>query len=296
MNENNTGKNIALSIVVPVFNEEEVLESFFASIQDVIKELAVRTELIFVNDGSSDRTEDILRSFVKKHKGIRVLNFSRNFGHQLAVFAGLQNALGEKAVFLDCDMQDPPDLIPEMYREIDKGYDVVAAKRESREGEGVFKKFTAFLYYRFLKIISGVEIPLDIGDFQMINSKILKVLKGVRGDNLYIRGFIPWMGFKRSVIKFERKARGAGQTKYSLKKMINLALTGVLSLSYLPLRICSVTGFIVVLFSFLYLMRVFYIHFILQSSVTGWSSLMTVILFLGGIQILFYWDTRGISG
>lgn len=278
---------IALSIVVPVFNEEDVINEFFTVIQEVRDQLSFTTELIFVNDGSSDMSPEILRKLAKTHSNVHAVTLSRNFGHQLAVLAGLKEARGEKAVFLDCDLQDPPGLISEMYDQMNQGYDVVAAKRAKREGEGLFKKVTAFMFYRFLKNISGTEIPLDIGDFQMINSKVLEVFKGIKGENLYIRGFIPWMGFKRKDVEYQREARKAGSTKYSIRKMLNLAINGVLSLSNVPLRMCFFLGFIVVLSSFLYILRILYLRYVLDITVTGWPSIMTVVLFLGGIQILF---------
>jgi glycosyltransferase involved in cell wall biosynthesis len=288
MEKTQFGKQIDLSIIIPVFNEEDIIDKFFNSIQEVRKQLKGESELIFVNDGSIDRTLEILKDLVKKYEGIHVINLSRNFGHQLAVLAGLHSAEGKRAVFLDCDLQDPPELILEMSNEMDNnGYDIVAAKRLKREGEGFFKRTSAFIFYRFLKMISKVDLPLDVGDFQMINDKMLQVFKGIKGENLYLRGFIPWMGFKRKTINYERKPREAGKTKYSLKKMIELGLNGVLSLSYFPLKLCSFTGVIVVISSFLYILRILYIRFILDIAVVGWTSVMTIILFLGGIQILF---------
>lgn len=287
MEKNQAGSGIALSIVVPVYNEEKTIEVFFDAIQKVRREIGVETELVFVDDGSKDRSLDILKGLAGKAKGIRVISLSRNFGHQLAVLSGLHSARGKRAVMLDCDLQDPPELILEMYREMDKGYDVVAAVRTKREGESVFKKTTAFMFYRILKMISGVDMPVDTGDFQMLNGKILEVLGSVKGENLYIRGLIPWMGFKRGSVPYERKPRTAGKTKYSLKKMVRLALNGIMSLSYFPLRLCFFTGFIIVICSFLYILRVMYVRFVLDIAVAGWASMMTVILFLGGIQILF---------
>ncbi len=280
-------QQIELSIIVPVYNEEQTLTEFMNRIESVRDKLTNRSEIVFVNDGSKDNSTSILHLFSQRHNDIRVICLSRNFGHQTALIAGIHYAQGRSIVFIDSDLQDPPELIIDMYHRLKEGYDIVAAQRKKRTGEGIFKIYSANLFYTFLRSISKIDIPPNIGDFQMLGAKPLNAIKSIKGNNLYLRGIIPWMGFKRFIIPYIRSPRFAGKTHYTFGKMFNLALNAVTSLSDLPLRVCTIVGLWIVLISFLYLLRVLFLRLVMNITVPGWSSLISIILFLGGIQLIF---------
>lgn len=278
---------IGLSIIVPVYNEEETLQEFMKTIEQVRGKLPVRSEIVFVNDGSKDGSIDLLRSFAGKYKDIRVVTLSRNFGHQTALIAGIHRVQAKSIVFLDSDLQDPPEVIVDMYRRLSEGYDIVAAQRKERKGENFFKVATANIFYGLLRMITKVDVPPNIGDFQMLGERPARVLKEIKGENLYLRGIIPWMGFNRSVIPYSRNPRFAGKTHYTFRKMFELALNAMTSLSTMPLRMCSVLGLWIVLIGSLYFIKILFMRLVLNIAVPGWSSLISVVMFLGGIQLVF---------
>ena len=243
-------------------------------------------ELIFVNDGSKDSSLEQLIAFSKQDLHVFYINFSRNFGHQIAVSAGLQHAKGDAVVIIDGDLQDPPELIPELYNKYREGYKIVGAKRMSRKGETFFKKITAKAYYRILKRITNVDIPVDTGDFRIIDRKVVDAINSMDEPDKYIRGQVAWTGFKTTFVNFERDERRFGTTGYSFKKMTKFAIDGITSFSNYPLKLASIFGFFVSGITFLMVIYVLVSKYVFHNAVDGWPSLMLTILFLGGVQLI----------
>jgi len=235
--------NKLLSLIVPVFNEEEVLPVSYARMSAAMQALTgYDYEIIYVNDGSRDGTMKQLRAIAKEHKEVRVISFSRNFGHQLAVTAGMDNARGDALIIIDADLQDPPEVIAELVKAWENGADIAYGKRLKREGETVFKKLTAFCYYRLLNAMSAYPIPLDTGDFRLLDKKVADVFLKMREHNRFLRGMSGWMGFDAVPVEYVRHERQAGKTKYTLKKMFRLAFDGILGFSYKPMSLALYAG------------------------------------------------------
>ena len=235
--------NKLLSLIVPVFNEEEVLPASYARMSAAMQALTgYDYEIIYVNDGSRDGTMKQLRAIAKEHKEVRVISFSRNFGHQLAVTAGMDNARGDALIIIDADLQDPPEVIAELVKAWENGADIAYGKRLKREGETVFKKLTAFCYYRMLNAMSAYPIPLDTGDFRLLDKKVADVFLKMREHNRFLRGMSGWMGFDAVPVEYVRHERQAGKTKYTLKKMLRLAFDGILGFSYKPMSLALYAG------------------------------------------------------
>ena len=255
--------DILCSVVVPMYNEEAVLAETYRRLTHVMENSGFTYEIVFVNDGSRDKTGEMLRDICDQDKRIKLVDFSRNFGHQIAITAGMDHTSGRCVAVIDGDLQDPPELIPVMVEKWREGFDVVYGKRISRKGESAFKKLTAALFYRFLSSMTDVNIPVDTGDFRLIDRKVCDALKQVKERNRYVRGLISWLGFKQTAVEFEREERFAGETKYPLKKMLKLALDGITTFSYKPLKLASYVGTAISIISFLYLIyvlvpRIFY--------------------------------------
>jgi polyisoprenyl-phosphate glycosyltransferase len=232
-----------LSLIVPVFNEEEVLPQSYARMSEAMRALSdYDHEIIYVNDGSRDGTMRQLRAIAKEHCEVRVISFSRNFGHQLAVTAGMDNARGDALIIIDADLQDPPEVIAELVKAWENGADIAYGKRLKREGETIFKKFTAFCYYRLLNAMSAYPIPLDTGDFRLLDKKVADVFLKMREHNRFLRGMSGWMGFEAVPVEYVRHERQAGKTKYTLKKMLRLAFDGILGFSYKPMSLALYAG------------------------------------------------------
>lgn len=240
------------SIIIPAYNEQEVLAESYKRIKSVMETLDGPYEIIFIDDGSRDHTLPMLEELAKKDASVKVLSFSRNFGHQIAVSAGLDYASGRAIIIIDCDLQDPPEVIPEMVERWKQGYDVVYGKRLKRAGESVFKKLTAKAYYRLLKMMSASQIPLDTGDFRLIDKKVRDALCAMPEKNRFLRGMVSWAGFKQAPVEYMRDARWAGETKYSLSKMLKLAADGITSFSHKPLRLPYKLGICICVISVLY--------------------------------------------
>lgn len=235
--------NKLLSLIVPVFNEEEVLPASYARMSAAMQALiGYDYEIIYVNDGSRDGTMKRLRAIAGEHKEVRVISFSRNFGHQLAVTAGMDNARGDALIIIDADLQDPPEVIAELVKAWENGADIAYGKRLKREGETVFKKLTAFCYYRLLNAMSAYPIPLDTGDFRLLDKKVADVFLKMREHNRFLRGMSGWMGFDAVPVEYVRHERQAGKTKYTLKKMLRLAFDGILGFSYKPMSLALYAG------------------------------------------------------
>ncbi len=278
---------ILCSVIVPMYNEEEVITETYKRLTKVMDGIGKNYEIIFINDGSRDNTRAIISEFCKNNKKIKMIDFARNFGHQIAITAGMDYAAGECMVIIDGDLQDPPELIPDMIKIWRNGYDVVYGKRKSRYGETFFKKITAKAYYRILRGLTNVEIPVDTGDFRLIDRKVCDALKQLPERSRYVRGLMSWVGFKQIAIEFERSERFAGETKYPLKKMLKLAMDGIMSFSYKPLKLASYIGAILSGISFLYLIFVLFQKlFFPETAQSGWTSLIAVSLFFNGIILL----------
>lgn len=284
----NKNKAPFYSVVVPLYNEEDVLQFTYACLTTTMAGKGVDYELIFVNDGSRDRTEEIVAELCEKDSRVRLLSLSRNFGHQAAVTAGLDYAAGDAIVIIDADLQDPPNVIPDMIALWEQGYDVVYGKRKGREGESWFKKWTAKAFYRLLQKITDIDIPLDTGDFRLIDRKVCDALKGLEERNRFIRGLVSWVGFKQIAIEYERDARFAGETKYPLKRMLKFAMDGIVAFSYKPLQAAGILGIAMVsggtaLLMILLIMAVF----TNDLNVTGWLFIAPVFLIGQGIVLVF---------
>lgn len=280
-----------LSVIVPVYNEEEVVEKTFLTLENVLSE--VEHELIFVNDGSRDRTREIVEGLLEKFPGNRLVNFSRNFGHQAAFSAGLQAARGQAVVIIDGDLQDPPELIHDMLTKWREGYQVVYAQRRSRQGETWFKKTTAHWFYRILNNLTSIDIPPDTGDYRLMDRRVVDQINALPERSRFLRGLVCWVGFKRTGLLYDRAERFAGTSKYPLRKMLRLAIDGITSFSTLPLRLSFTMGLVATMVAFV--IGVWgvvekFIHPVTTSP--GWTSLIVAIVFLGGIQLI----TIGILG
>ncbi len=274
-----------LSVVVPVYNEESVLMETFKRLKTVLDAMEITYEVILVNDGSKDKTAEIAAEICNENPSWKFLNFSRNFGHQIAITAGMDYSSGEAIVVIDADLQDPPELIPQMMLKWHEGFDVVYAKRVKREGETFFKKFSAKMFYKLMRFMTDFDLPTDVGDYRLIDSKVKEALKLVNERNRYIRGIISWLGFKQTAVEFNREKRFAGETKYPLKKMIKFAFDGITSFSYKPLKIATYIGVLVSFVSFVFIIIVI-IMAMLQKTVTGWASTLAVSLFFNGVVLI----------
>lgn len=275
-----------LSIVVPCFNEERVIDETFRRLCSVFPQIDMETEAIFVNDGSKDNTMNKLRNIASQSQNVKVLGFSRNFGHQIAITAGMDYAKGDAVVVIDADLQDPVEVIVQMVDKWKQGFDVVYGKRIQRKGETLFKRVTAKLFYKLLNKLTDDAIPADVGDFRLIDRKVLNALKSMPERARYVRGLVAWLGFRTASVEFVREPRFAGETKYSLLKMLKLAVDGIVSFSYKPLRLASFLGGLTSLFSFVYLAYVIYCRFFTNNTVLGLASTMAVLLFFNGIILI----------
>ena len=275
-----------LSIVIPIYNEEENIDSLINRLRTVLAQMQISCEYIFVNDGSKDHSFQLIKNLALADPAVKYIDFSRNFGHQIAVSAGLDLAAGDRVAIIDADLQDPPELIIEMFAKMDQGYEVVYAKRNNRNGESWLKKFTAKVFYRILKSITSVKIPVDTGDFRIIDRKVVNVLKQMPEHNKFLRGQISWIGFKQTYVEYDRKVRQAGSTGYTYKKMIRLALDGITSFSNFPLKVASICGFVVSGIAFIVMIYALYSRYITKDYVEGWTSTIISVLFLGGIQLI----------
>jgi glycosyltransferase involved in cell wall biosynthesis len=278
--------NKIVSLIIPVYNEEEVIVDMLNAVKNALKDIKEDIEIVCVNDGSKDNTCEILRNEAMVDERIKVIDLSRNFGHQIAVTAGVDHCKGDCAIIIDADLQDPPSLIPEMIAKWKENYHVVYAKRKKRKGEAWFKLWTARLFYRLLKRITRFEIPIDTGDFRLIDRKVIEALKDMPESSRYIRGMVAWVGFNQIGIEYERQERFAGESKYPFKKSLALALDGIIGFSFFPLRIATWFGFIISGIAFLYAIFILYKGIFTDEIVAGWPSMMVVMLFIGGIILM----------
>ncbi|HHQ48306.1 MAG TPA: glycosyltransferase, partial [Acidobacteria bacterium] len=276
------GDEPELSVVVPAFNEEENVGPMFERLRTALEDVVDGFEVLFVDDGSGDGTWDEIARLAEADPRVRGIRFSRNFGHQAAVTAGVDAARGRAVVIIDADLQDPPEVIPEMVARWREGWEVVYAQREQREGETAFKKATAAGFYRLLHAITSVDIPVDTGDFRLMGPRAVAAFRALPERNRFIRGLVAWAGFPQTPVRYRRHARHAGETKYPLRKMIRFALDGITSFSFLPLRLATWTGFAVSALSFCYIVVVVVLK-VLGINWPGYTSIMASLLFLGGV-------------
>lgn len=281
-----------LSVIVPAFCEEEVIETSYQRLKNALSALSgFDSEIIFIDDGSSDRTLDHLRAIAGSDAMVKVLSFSRNFGHQVALSAGIDRAGGDAVVIIDADLQDPPEFIPDLIRKWQEGYQVVYAIRKKRK-EGFLKKAAYSIFYRMLRRLSNIDIPVDTGDFCLIDRTIVQHLKRLPERNRFVRGLRSWIGYKQIGLEYERDRRFAGEVKYTMGRLMKLAFDGFISFSNVPLRLASLFGFIVSSLSFLGGAIVIFSKYVADYTPQGWTSTLVIVFFLGGIQLI----TIGIIG
>lgn len=278
--------NKLISVVIPMYYEEEVVNECYKRLKEIMEKSEFSYELIFVNDGSKDRTFDILKNIAKVDTKVKIINFSRNFGHQTAVTAGMNHAKGNAVVIIDADLQDPPELILRMMDKWQEGYEVVYAKRLKRKGETWFKLVTAKYFYRFLAKMSDVEIPKDTGDFRLMDRLVVDSLRSMPERNRFVRGMVSWVGFNQTYVEYERDERFAGETKYPLKKMLKFAMDGIIAFSSKPLKLMSFLGCLTIVLAFIVLVYSLISKFSGNSTEPGWTSLMVAITLFSGVQLL----------
>jgi len=276
-----------LSVVVPLYNEELVVNELYSRLTHVLEGARLDYEIVLVNDGSHDATLPMSKAICQTDKRVKLISFSRNFGHQIAITAGTDKANGQAVVLIDADLQDPPEVILEMLRKWKEGWQVVYGVRKKREGESFFKLFTAKIFYRVLRRLTSVTIPLDTGDFRLMDRCVVEELKKMRERARFVRGMVSWVGFKQCQVEYVREKRFAGETKYPFKKMLKFAMDGILSFSQIPLKISSAFGLLSAGLSFFFMIYGLVIRiFFPEQVIPGWSSIFVAILFIGGIQLM----------
>ena len=279
-------KDKLLSVVVPCFNEQEVLPATHARLVAAMDGMEYPWELVYVDDGSTDGTWDVLCRLQQQEPRAKLLRFSRNFGHQMAVSAGLDFASGDAVVLIDADLQDPPEIIPEMVKRWEDGYQVAYGQRMQREGETLFKTWTAHLFYRLIRHFSSTDIPLDSGDFRLMAREVVEAARQMREYDRFLRGMVGWLGFRQVAVPYRRAERAAGQTKYPLVKMVIFAVDAILSFSLVPLRLATLLGFVSAAIALAGILYALCIRLFAGNWVSGWASLFVVALFIGGVQLI----------
>lgn len=277
---------IRYSIVVPLYNEELVISETYRRLTEVMQTTGEEYEIVFVNDGSRDRTEKMATEIVEHDRHVKLVNFSRNFGHQAAITAGMDCASGQAVVVIDADLQDPPEVILQMIEKWKEGYDVVYGKRLRRKGETWFKKVTAKIFYRFLSSMTNIDIPVDTGDFRLLDRKVVDSMRSFTEKSRYVRGLVSWVGFKQTAVEYVRKERFAGETKYPLKKMLKFAGDAIASFSYKPLKLAGYMGYILSFISFAYLIYIVIRKLVVGDFGAGWASTVAISLFFNGMILI----------
>ncbi len=275
-------KKQLISVVVPVLNESENIPILY---EDLKKNLGKSYEIIFVNDGSTDDSGEVIEKIQRKDKRIKLITLSRNFGHQVAITCGMDFAKGDAAVIIDADLQDPPSLIPKMIVKWQQGFDVVYGVRKSRDGESFFKIATANAFYKLINVLSGTRIPQNVGDFRLVSKEVLDHLRESREHQRFLRGLITWMGFSQTGVEYVRSKRRWGKSKYSVLSMIRLARDAIFSFSFIPLRIASILGLVTVIAAIVYIFYAIYINS-QGETIRGWSSIVVIVLFLGSVELI----------
>jgi glycosyltransferase involved in cell wall biosynthesis len=275
-----------ISLIFPVYNEEEVLPVLDERVRRMIDQLEYDFEVILINDGSQDKSLDLMKQFHEADPRFKVIDFSRNFGHQVAITAGIDFAVGDAVILMDADLQDPPELLPQFLSKWNEGYQVVYAVRKSRQ-EHLFKRLSYAVFYRVLQHISDIPIPLDSGDFCLMDRVVVDTLKSMPERNRFVRGLRSWAGFHQISLKYDREKRYSGEVKYTLSKLMKLAFDGIFAFSYFPLQLASYMGFIISFISFLGILVYLYKKLFVGGEPQGFPTLVILILFMGGIQLIF---------
>jgi glycosyltransferase involved in cell wall biosynthesis len=274
------------SFVIPVFNEEHVLGELHRRLSDVADSLDGPSELILVDDGSTDRTREVAEELRSRDERVRLVALSRNFGHQLAISAGLEFASGDAVVIMDADLQDPPEVVPELAARWRQGFDVVYAVRSTREGEGRFKRASASLFYRLMSRMTNIDIPVNTGDFRLVDSRVAGIVANMREPDRFLRGMFAWVGFRQTAVPYERAPRSAGETKYSLRRMTHFAIDGLISFSTMPLRVTLAGGFAIAGLAFAAGITAIVLKLVGAFTTPGWASLIVVLTFFSGVQMI----------
>lgn len=285
--ETNTTGHPLISVVAPVFNEEQILPEFYRRMRDAMDSTGETWELVLVNDGSRDRSPEIMRELHERDPRVKVVSFARNFGHQVAITAGMDYAAGDAVAVIDSDLQDPPETILELLAKWREGYQVIYAVRAERQGETWFKEFTAKAFYRIIYRITEINIPLDTGDFRLMDRKVVDALKTMREKHRFMRGLSVWVGFRQTGVKYVRAERFAGETKYPFKKMLKFALDGITSFSYLPLQLATYVGFTCAGISIVGILVAIILRLLGHDALKGQATTLVSVLFLGGVQLIF---------
>ena len=279
---------IEFSIVAPCYNEERCLEEFVSRVMSMMESYNKKFEILLINDGSADNTLEVSKGLAKTYNQIKIIDFSRNFGHQAAVTAGLDYSKGNAVIIIDSDLQDPPEVISEMIKKWKEGFQVVYGKRTIRKGESFMKLFTAKIFYKVLQKLTSTDIPVDTGDFRLIDKKVVTIMKSMREKHRFIRGMVSWTGFKQTPVYYERDSRFSGETGYPLRKMLTFALDGITSFSIIPLQFLTLIGIIVTTITVLLSLLVFFVKlFIPEFFLAGFPTIILVVMFFGGIQVFF---------
>jgi len=279
-------EKVTFTIIAPIFNELENIPELYPRVRDVMEKTGEPWEFILVDDGSTDGSTQVIRKLAENDERVRPVIFARNFGHQIAVTAGVDYSRGEAVVIIDADLQDPPEIILDLITKWREGYDVVYAVREEREGESWFKKTTASFFYRLIHAITNVDIPLDTGDFRLMDKKVVSVIQQMREKHRFLRGMSAWVGFKQVGVTYKRKPRYSGETKYPLKKMIQFAMNAITSFSYFPLQVATIIGFAAAGLSVLAIPVVAILRLITGTALLGQATTLIIVLFLGGVQLI----------
>lgn len=279
--------SVTLSIIVPIYNEEQVIPELYRRITGVMEEIGVSWEMVCVNDGSRDRSAQMLMDLHQTDSRVKLVDFSRNFGHQIAITAGLDYAEGDAVVIIDADLQDPPEVIAEMLARWREGYAVVYAVRADRQGESFFKLWTANAFYRLLRSITDVNIPLDAGDFRLMDRQVVLTMRTLRENHRFMRGLSSWVGYKQIGVEYQRAERFAGETKYPIRKMLRLTMDAITSFSYVPLRMATWFGFTLAMISLVGVLITVGLRLSGNNAFYGQATTLVAVLFLGGIQLIF---------
>ena len=274
------------SVVIPAYNEEEVVAEAYKRLSAVMQSMKDEYELIFVNDGSRDKTASIVAEIIKSDPNVRLINFARNFGHMSAITAGMEYAKGKAVIIIDVDMQDPPEVLPNMAELWKNGYDVVYGRRKERRGESKFKELSAKFFYRLISSLVPIEMPVDTGEFRLMDRKVCDAVNRLGEKHRYMRGLVSWVGFKQTAYEYVRVERFAGSTKYPLRKMLSFAMDAITAFSYKPLKLATSMGFTISLFSFIYLVIILWQRLFTDTTIDGWASTVGLILFTQGIVLM----------
>jgi polyisoprenyl-phosphate glycosyltransferase len=279
-------QNLSLSIVVPVYNEKEGLREFHRRLSVVLNDLPLQSEIIYINDGSTDGTLEEMKYLKEHDPRVAIVELSRNFGKEIAMTAGIDHAIGDAVIIIDADLQDPPELISRLVEQWRDGFDVVYAKRISRDGESALKKATAYLFYRFIRQVTGVYIPEDTGDYRILSRRAVNALKLLKEQHRFMKGLFAWVGFSQKALPYSRDQRFAGQSKWNYWKLWNFALEGITSFTIVPLKMATYLGLLIATGSFIYAGVIMFRTLAYGNAVPGYPSLMVTILFLGGVQLI----------